>query len=635
MTQTAQGMANASNSEAFDVDRALALMQQLSLKKARALLFYLMGTPGQFHRSEKIIDLFWQSADPVKAAASYRQAVSKLRKALTEASQCRLETRPGEIVFLPPSGWSLEHDLVAALPDDAARRLRLRPFLALYDGLQGLSPTFDSWLAISQASAMSTLRSAIDARLAQDGETPERQSIAEFALELDPTNERAVRALMELHWQAQSPTRAIELYNTLYAYLDENFDQEPEAETVSLLAAIKMHPGGSERYDANAAHTRVSLAIDSADTEHLDPADASLLNILLADFRMRLSRFREWSVVSPESGMADPYVRITLRLFVRGNSQELLVEVTRSSDGGLVWSEFVPAPTEAWEGKLRPLLMNIANALSVVVADRSPVNAGAAVYDRWLKSQALLDAWSPETEGNALDMLRDITSEAPGFGPAHAELAGALNVRHILRPGTEQTEDVKQTALHHALEAVSVDPLDTRAHRVLAWCYCHKAEFGLADFHFEQALRLNPANPLTLASCALGFAFADNLPRTRDLVAETRSHAAVMERYHLVYLAAADYLCGQFERTAEQCAQSRGLMATVGGWHACALAKLGDVGAARARYLAFIDEVSADWMGAGPPSERAIREWFLSVFPLKSSAARRDLRATLEAVAHR
>ena len=302
--------------------------------------------------------------------------------------------------------------------------------------------------------------------------------------------------------------------------------------------------------------------------------------MLVADFRMRLSRFREWQLVDPG---AEPYVSIRLKLLAFGTEQDLLGEVSRNPRGELLWSEMIPKPTENWDTKLRPVLLNIATALSIVVADRSASDTSAKVYDRWLKSQVLLDTWSPENEGDALATLQSITAEAPKFGPAHAELAGALNVRHVLRPGTRQSEDVKTTALHHALEAVSIDPLDTRALRVLGWCYCHKGEFELAEFHFDQSLTLNRQNPLTLASSALGFAFTNSLDRAAELVAETRRHADMMEPFHLVYLAAADYLCGNYRETADQCVKAVGRMSTVGGWHTAALQQLGREDEAQAR----------------------------------------------------
>ena len=112
-------------------------------------------------------------------------------------------------------------------------------------------------------------------------------------------------------------------------------------------------------------------------------------------------------------------------------------------------------------------------------------------------------------------------------------------------------------------------------------------------------------------------------------MAETRANTDTMERFHLVYLAAADYLLGNHAEAERQCAKARGLMATVGGWHAAALCKIGEDARASARLSEYVAEVGALWQGAVPPDEQAVRSWFVSVFPLRDNEARCDLERTL------
>lgn len=610
----------------------------IRLRKAQALAVFLMVECRVRHRNEKIIDLLWHSADAARASASFRQVVRQVRIALSglPVAGMDLETGGGLIALRLPPGAEpmagLAADLVAEPPRPGQDRLRA--FLAVLDVLHGISPSLDSWLAITRSQLLAAARRVLDSELAR--RAPEQATpLAEFAAELEPANEIAVRYLMRADWQAGQASRALARYNALYAHLDDAFDQEPEPETVNLLAAIKLNPGGGGGAGAIQAPERpqIALCVTMTAAPHLDREGASLAAVLHADLRMRLGRFREWRVVdAATAGPGTVQVQLDPAPDAAGGLQ-LFVEVTRRGEGELLWSHAIVRPEQDWEGKVRLLLSHIANALSVVVADRSLTDRAANVYDRWLKSQALLDDWSAETEARATAMLRDITREAPRFGPAHAELAGALNVRHVLLPGTRQTEDVRQNALHHAIEAVAIDPLDTRAQRVLAWCYCHKGEFGLAEFHFEQALALNRSNPLTLASAALGFAFTHNLAQAAALVDEVRRHAAVMEPFHQIYLAAADYLCGQYAACAEQCRQGAGLMTTVGGWHSAALWQTGQTAAARARLAEWCAEIAAQWHGPGPADAAAIIDWFCAIFPLRREEVREDLRATLQAVA--
>lgn len=608
------------------------------LRKAQALLYFLLADQGSSHRSEKIIDLFWQDSDAQRASSSYRQVIRHIRRGLEGAENVTLETGLGAVSLHLPDGFVLQQELLNRLrarPWNPAMADQIREFLSYTTLLEGISTSFDSWLVITRNALLSLVRKALDERMkATDAsDLADLRDPAVFALELEPSNETAARLLMTLDWQSGHATRAIERYNALYAYLDEEFDQEPESETIELLAAIKLNPSaGGMRRQVVDRRPEVAMSVVLMPAEGVPAEMASFGTVLFSDLRMRMGRFREWRVI--EEGHAEaPQVRINLRPVFALDTYRLFVEVLRGGDGQLLWSEVIERPENEWESKARVLLSNIANALSLVVSDRSLSDSGSSIYDRWLKAQALLDAWSPETEGAALTMLEEITRVSPRFGAAHAELAGALNVRHVLLPGTFQTEEVKQRALHHAITAVSIDPLDTRAHRVVGWCYCHKREFGLAEFHFDQSLNLNRSNPLTLASCALGFAFAGNAGHAARLVAEAKMHAAVMEPFHLIYLAAADYLLGDYPAAADECRRGAGLMPTVGGWHALSLWKMGHEAEATSRLRNYLAEIRASWHGAAEPADDQIMDWFSDCFPLREESTLADLRSTLRTIA--
>ncbi|MBU3029899.1 BTAD domain-containing putative transcriptional regulator [Paracoccus marinaquae] len=616
----------------------LKTLAAVRLRKAQALFLFLAADPNAFHRAEKVIDLFWQETDQQRAAASYRQVIRHIRRDMEADCGLNLKTEIGQITLeildrkTPKDEF---RETILAERWDAAAADRMREFLSYTTRLEGISNSFDSWLVITRSVLLRTIREALDERLAnvQSARFDELRRPAELALELEPSNETAVRILMTLDWRGGHSTRAIERYDMLYRYLDEEFDQEPEAETIELLAAVKLNPAGkSARNDLTNRRPEVSISVSLLPSSDEIPGEMrGFGTVLFADLRMRMGRFREWRVLDEDSTESCT-VNVKLRPVYGLGRYQLYVDVQRVEDSQLLWSEVIDSPETDWEAKARLLLANLANALSVVVSDRSLSDSGLAIYDRWLKAQALLDSWSPEAERAALSMLEDIIADTPKFGPAHAELAGALNVRHVLQPGSTQTEEVKQRALHHAIMAVSIDPLDTRAHRVVAWCYCHKREFGLAEFHFEQALNLNRSNPLTLASSALGFAFAGNLDRAAALVAETRRNSAVMEPFHIIYLAAADYLLGNYASAEEQCRRGTGLMPTVGGWHSLALWKLGRQDDSVRRLQSYFDEIRPKWQGDAVPGDAEIIDWFTSSFPLGDEKALADLHQTIASI---
>lgn len=612
------------------VFQKLSCARAMRFRKARALLFFLMHAPGQDQRSEKIADVFWGTYPHPKAMASLRQTIRQIRLALEDAGGLTLETRRGQMRLLCPDPTPPDAGICAVLaapPWPENTEVDLAHYLQEFELLLGISEAFDSWLSIRKAQAVQAMAEALEAQYLSPTTQEQAVRAARLAQMIEPANELAARFLMRHFWTQQQPGRAVETYNTLFEHLDQAFDQEPEPETIALLASIKMGaPLPDKPADPVDAPPKILVQMQGRDS--LAPEPGSLLNVLFLDLRMRLSRFREWGIADGDTpGGADLVVK--LQLLPDMPDAPLHIEISDPRANNLLWAETIPAPQKNWDEKVRTQLGNIANALSPGSGGNQAPAQEARIYDRWLRSQVLIDRWSPETEGEAIKMLSDITIDAPRFGPAHAELAGALNVRHILLPGTRQSEAEKQRALHHALEAISLDPLDTRAHRVLAWCYCHKAEFDLAEFHFEQSVHLNNSNPLTLASCALGFAFAGRQGQAQEICRRMLAAPGAMQPFHLVYMAAVNYLGGDYALAAAQCAQAGDIMTTTGGWHAAALCRLGRMPEARARIKSYIGLVKKQWALPDTPTDSEVLDWFTACFPLRDNATRAALRDTV------
>ncbi len=593
-------------------------------------MFFLLHAPEQDHRSEKIADVFWRDYPHEKAMASLRQTIRQIRLLLSEFEGVALETRRGHLGLICDDKTPVDSQISAVLsspPWADEVEQELGHYHQEFELLLGISDAFDSWLSIRKAQAMQAIAQALEGHyLAPEHEAHATQA-AKLAQMLEPANEVATRHLMRHFWASQQPNRAIEIYNTLFEHLDQNYDQEPEPATIDLLASIKLGEPLPQRKAPIEKPPQIQVQMQNEAS--LPPEEQSLLNVLYLDLRMRLSRFREWGIADGD-GVEGVDLVVKIQLLPQMAGTPLHIEISNPDTKTLLWAEMITAPQENWDEKVRTQLGNIADALSIGAGGNQAPTQEARVYDRWLRSQVLIDRWSPETEGEAIDMLRDITIDAPRFGPAHAELAGALNVRHILLPGTRQTEAEKQRALHHALEAISLDPLDTRAHRVLGWCYCHKAEFELAEFHFEQAMHLNSSNSLTLASCALGFAFAGRLEPAQEICERMLTAPGAMQPFHLVYMAAVSYLAGDYKRTSAQCVQAGGAMTTAsGGWHAAALFQLGQKDEAHDCVTNFIEVVKKQWSLPASPTDGEVLDWLTACFPLREESVREALRHTL------
>lgn len=615
------------------VAELVRLASGLRLRKAQALVIFLTNPVGRLHRSELIVDLLWQDTESRKANASLRQTVRQIRLALEAEPWLEITTGSGMIGAVVTGNWSVEEELAAGLknPDTFDQTAQnLRDYLHFLDLVLGISGNLDAWVSVVHSGLLSRLQDVLISHFEDPGD-PQAAKAAALSLELEPHFEAAVRCLMKHYWVAGAAARAVKVYDRLYRHMDEAFDQEPETETIELLAAIKLAPDEGAATGQRAPREKISIRVVCAEQQFDNPGLTGFQNVLVSDLRDRLACFREWKVLAPESDEAEA-LRIVLTLQAGERGKTLFLEALSLAEEQAIWSTEVASPEVGWQDKVRDLIVQVADALEIVVADRHSSDMAANLYDDWLRALTLKGSWHKDDEAQAIAVLEDICARAPGFGPAHAELAGIYNVQHVLRPGTFQSDALATKALAHALKAMSIDQRDTRAHRVLAWCYCHRGEFDLAEFHFDQSLILNPQNPHTLASAALGFAFAHNHGRTADQIDAVTQRFDGKSPFHLIYLAAANYLLGHYAETVVQCEAGTALMTTVGGWHSAALAQLGRTDEARQRFDTFCADIKAVWCVSEPCTPEAVIDWFVACFPLRVEKDRQDLRRTLYSI---
>ncbi len=581
------------------------------------------------------MDLLWRGIDAGKASSSFRQTVSHIRKAQGSDINIQIKTGAGAICAEVPRDWSVEAEIMGGLSEagsfDQTSQILLE-FLQQLELVLGLSEEFDRWVDVVITGLVRRLQPVLT-QYFDDPQNTLSARAAELSLRLEPHYEPAVRCLMKHFWIHKSSGRAIDIYDALYRLLSDAFDQEPETETIELLAAIKLSPGEAPTHLAKIERGKIAINVVGTDTNTTDVAILSFQKVLEADLRDRLASFREWHVLDDETveNLEDAF---EIKLGLASSVSGYVLDVTLSEPGREhpVWSGAIKSPETTWLDKVRALIVQIADALQVVVADRHRNDMAAALYDNWLQALALKSTWTHADEKRAIAVFEDITTRVPNFGPAHAELAGIFNIQHVLRPGTFRSHSRVEQALAHAFEAISIDPRDTRAHRVLAWCHCHRGDFDLAEFHFDQSLMLNPQNAHTMASAALGFAFTHDHPRAREQIENVTRLFDTMSPFHLIYLAASNYLTGDYVAAQRQCEAGAGLMSTVGGWHSAALAKMGRLDEARSRFSDYCLEISAKWYGDSPCTSEAVIDWFVACFPLRVEDDRNDLRATLKAL---
>jgi hypothetical protein len=316
----------------------------------------------------------------------------------------------------------------------------VRTYFSLLDILLGVSTPFDSWLAYSRAQTLSKVQEVLDRFIS----SPDRESArwaAKQAVQLEPHNEAAVRFLMRDLWQSGAANRAITIYNELYAHLDEAFDQEPEAETIDLLAAITLDPEGlHSNMGGGPTKPRITLEVVEADTPAKNDHDASLQAVLVSDLRMRLGRFREWEIQLEASNapaflsikctlhsIGDARYQQTMR-FLTDLSQEAETAIDRATNdlNDLQSQQAVMlASAPRWQDEQRLFRDKDGNVraqtgeiIEGLAAEDVVWLENASTYEEWrmlasriIAAQNLLDSWQDLRDNHIAPAQEEITDE--------------------------------------------------------------------------------------------------------------------------------------------------------------------------------------------------------------------------------
>ena len=155
-------------------------------------------------------------------------------------------------------------------------------------------------------------------------------------------------------------------------------------------------------------------------------------------------------------------------------------------------------------------------------------------------------------------------------------LAQILNVRPIVFPGKRHRPERLEESLALTSRAVNLDPLDTRTHLSRSWAHAMSGSHTAALSHLDLALDLNENDPWTIISAALGYAFAGELTRGRELVAQARVFGMKYSRAAQGYIATASYLLGDYRAAAEAAEVAGDAIINLPAWQAASRMQLGD-----------------------------------------------------------
>jgi DNA-binding SARP family transcriptional activator len=619
----------------------------ISSRKSMAMLVYVALQPGQVESRERIAARLWSDSGPDQARAALRQSLRRLILDLGPAGGLVGADRTAIRLTRPVTLDIIEAKL------EAERGVAPRLFAEgevdlarVFADFEDIDHEFNLWIAVQRERLVSQLVGKLEAALAGAGTEIEQLAFAEALTRVEPTHEGAARAAMQAHMALGDTAQAMRIYDRLWQVLDDELDVEPSERTQGLYVAIKqgqLKPGLPAAHPAPANDLLAPIAIVVEPTQALDlPKPFAYIGTIFRDEIIgALVRFRDWLIIEGEPGTPAPpaYRAYSLKISLHGRDDSIMVamRLADQSDGHLVWSERQAATLDGIAQLHRTVLRHLAVALNVHLSAprlQSALEVASPMgrkYELWMQAQALMGEWRAESEHRAEAILRDLIATTPDFAPAMVALAQILHARPIVFPGEVRRPEHLEESLALTSRAVNLDPLDSRTHLCRAWSHAIAGTHAAAVSHLELALDLNENDPWTIISAAIGFAFAGETERARDLVAQARAFGMRYSRAAQGYVATASYLVGDYAGAAAAAEVAGDAIINVPAWQAASLIHLGDREAAGRAIGRFLDLALPAWTGGKRPTPEEAIDWFMGCFPIRDEAVRGELRASLSA----
>ena len=643
---------------------------RLRNRKARAILAYLaLGETGEEQR-ERIAGLFWSETGEEKARATLRQAVHEVREAMDAAGcPCLISTRM--TVGLRPGSFRVDlHEVLDAVaarraPDALLRQARLAE--TLLEGFEDLDPAFHGWVTARRQTVHDRLMRGLEDGY-RDESLPRRQRrrLAQAALLLDPTHEEACRVVMRCAAEDGETSAALRAYEELYRLLGEEYDQEPSAQTVELVAEVKQG-----KFDETPAHADPKLSLEAEMrqamvSQHraaappeprpvpskpalfvgpfvlsgISAGQAHLVDGFRIELIACLARFREWYVTGTESDLAAEHsgVPISSRYAVsatayQGGATINVVMVLQEHPSGLaIWGERFELRLDRWFEAQQNIVRRIAATMNVQLSTErlarvaSVPEGSLEAYDVWLHAQLVINGYRAGDWNRAAQMLTQAIDQAPGFSPLYSSLSQMNNVIHFVQPGRFRDEASAQRTLALAQRAVALDPRDSRAELCLGWALAFCRRFSQAALHMEIACELNGNDSWTLMSSAMFHTFNGDIERAVRQAALSLELTLSPTLSHWAFLTSIRYLHGDYAGTLVATERAQDGLLTIPAWRGAALCKLGRKVEARQEIARFYANVRAAWAGEVPPDEEVIGRWLLHLYPVSRADMWQNVR---------
>lgn len=606
---------------------------QIASGPARRVLGYLALNPDRSEARGRLAATIWEMSDETHARQNLRQALHFLGQRLGPDWRGLVADRATIALVPAKTVTDLQQvmDAVAAcdVPEPLLRG-DLLPDRLLADEA-GSGDMFESWLRLRRRDYENRLRDGLG-RILEIGSRQSARRAAQALLVLDRSDEGAARFLIRDYHATGQTGRALDIYESLWNHLGDDYDTEPGPETLALIAQLKSEPAMVTPVRVQ-PHERLSVGLAPVAVSG-DAHSTGTARLFRADLLATLLRFRSFELFDQEVAPHPVDYVLEVSVGAQGGQLLLLAVLTRSADGVVIWSERWSGLTQAWLATQAGVVGRLASACSIFISSArlqeiSKADATASAVDDWLMGNMFLDRFTADGLNAAAACFQRVIKKAPESSMGYSSLARLRNGAHLMQPGLIRDTRTHAESKALASKAVALDPMDSRAHLHRAWACCLLGEYDQSAASFALARLCNANDPWTILSSALGAAFAGETGLAHDLSRRTIEEGWTTAPFHWGFHTSIRFLEADYEGCVKAAQNAQTAIINVPAWKAAALWHLGHHDQARDAWAGFEHLSRAGWSGkttpkTGPDS-KAILAWFLSCFPIRSTDSQRNL----------
>lgn len=639
--------------------------QTLPLKslKAKAVIACAALLESGVISRETLKARLWSQSNEKRAQDSLRRAILDIRKAFTEIG-FQYFGADRECFFIEPG--HIETDVssfiesLATLTPDPSPFSNAHPFDNLLVGFDRIDAVFAEWVRVERSALRKQAEAALQQQIDSDRHSDAAlNQVARLLLEFNPSSEQACGCLIRSHIKAGDTAAAHKQLQSFADYLHRNFSRLPSTALQSLLVdTVEPDQPTQLQQSAKTISQPMAPCFEDCTEKQVDDDDRAPVVVVMplirngkrrnrfpvgTGFRFELVaalvRFREWGVVdvSAESHIEGlrthngPVYKLELGTIEGERNFRLTVNFSHLHTGKLIWSEHWRDQHDDWVAMQHHVVGKLAVAMDLSLSHvrmqelLSHKTYSLTAYDNWLLAQENLLEFSSDGWSRATQLLQNLTIQWPSFARTYSSLSQMQNLRHLSLPGYYSEEKTQKLARVYALEAVRLDPLDSRAQLCLGWSYAMNHDFDNAIVTFKRACELNEFDSWSTISSAVGLAFSDEIAGATRLSQQAAKIQLLPTPVYWSYQAAVKFLIEDFEGCVTNSIAANEITVDVPAWHAAALFHIGDFVEAKRVYTRFIEIVRARWAVRTEPDTDAISNWLSQCFPLKNSNSRRNL----------